>query len=107
MSLPIAWDNRDRLDSNRIWRCGTQPLRNWLAQLQQKQLRGALKMELPLSRKECALAVSYYNANKRRIGSYERKSREVMSLESLEAHCSAMTSAGQSIAPRVAYLYGD
>ena len=34
-------------------------------QLQQKQVRAALKMELPLSQKECALAVSHHNQRRR------------------------------------------
>jgi hypothetical protein len=33
-------------------------------QLQQKQLRAALKLELPLTRKDCALAVKHHNAKR-------------------------------------------
>ena len=45
VSVPIAWENRDRVQSNLIRRFATQPLRNWLAQLQQKQLRALAKEE--------------------------------------------------------------
>ena len=39
VDLPIAWENRDRQDSALVRRYATQPLRNWISQLQQKQLR--------------------------------------------------------------------
>jgi RNB domain len=96
VSVPIAWENRDKIDSSRISRYGTRPLRSWLAQLQQKQLRAALKLELPLTRKECALAVTYHSTNKKQLSAFERKGREIMSFESLESHCSAMAASGQS-----------
>jgi hypothetical protein len=97
ISVPIAWENRDKRDSSRVSRFGTQPLRSWMAQLQQKQLRAAMKVELPLSRKECALAVSYYNSNKKQISSIEKLGREIMSFESLESHCNAMAATGQNV----------
>ena len=97
VNFPVAFENRDRKDTSRIWRFGTQPLRSWIAQLQQKQLRAAMKLELPLSRKECALAVAHYNSNKRQLSSIEKVGRQVMSFESLESHCNAMAQSGQEV----------
>ncbi|KAJ1440584.1 RNB domain-containing protein [Ochromonadaceae sp. CCMP2298] len=65
VAVPLAWENRDKVDSSRPRRFATQPLRNWLSQLQQKQVRAALKMELPLSRKDCAMAVAHHNERRK------------------------------------------
>lgn len=69
LDVPIAWENRDRVDSNIIRRFGTQPLRNWLSQQQQKQIRAAMMMEIALSRKECAMTVSHHNAKRKMVSS--------------------------------------
>jgi hypothetical protein len=90
-----VFENRDKQDSARVSRFGTRPLRSWIAQLQQKQLRAAMKVELPLSRKECALAVAHYNANKKQLSSLERAGRTTMSFESLESYCKSMAQSGQ------------
>lgn len=63
--VPIVWENRDRIDSRIIRRFATQPLRNWLAQVQQQQLRAALNMGLGLDRKECAMSVTYVNGKRK------------------------------------------
>ena len=42
--VPMAWENRDKKQTAVARRFATQPLRNWLAQLQQKQVRAALKL---------------------------------------------------------------
>ena len=67
LNAPIAWENRDRADTSYIRRFGTQPLRNWLSQMQQRQIRAALKMEASLSREECAMIVSYHNARRKSL----------------------------------------
>lgn len=95
VSVPIAWENRDKIDSSRISRFGTRPLRSWIAQLQQKQLRSALKLELPLTRKECAIAVTYHSVNRKQLSAFEKRGREIMSYESLESHCLSMAASGQ------------
>eukprot|EP01041_Mallomonas_annulata_P011152 gene11152-23312_t len=92
--VPLAWENRDRLETNRARRFATQPLRSWMAQLQQKQLRAALKMELALSRKECAMAVSHHNSKKQQISPLQNRGREQMLFESFEAHCANLLSSG-------------
>lgn len=95
VAVPVAWDNRDRLDSTFIRRFASQPLRNWLSQLQQKQVRAALRMELPLSKKDCAMAVSYHNSRKKQASTMETKRRDIMSFESFQSHCSSLFSSGQ------------
>ena len=45
---------------------------------QQKQLRAAMNMELPLSRAECALAVSHHNGKRRQMSSLVGRGREQM-----------------------------
>lgn len=97
INVPIAWENRDRARSSLVRRFATQPLRNWLAQLQQKQVRAALKLEVAAPRKECALAVSHVNANKKQTTSMLAAGRAEMMYELLESHCaSAMMRAGAS-----------
>ena len=95
VSVPISWENRDRSDSTMIRRFATQPLRNWLAQLQQKQLRAALKMELSLSRKDCAMSVAHHNSRRKQMSSLQTAGRDIMSFESLESHCAAVLGSGQ------------
>jgi hypothetical protein len=96
VDVPIAWENRDRVDSAMVRRFGTQPLRNWLSQLQQKQLRGALKMELPLSRKECAMAVTHHNNKRKQTSGLVMQGREYMTFESFESHCANLFASGES-----------
>ena len=95
VSVPLSWESRDRTDSHLIRRFATQPLRNWLAQLQQKQLRAALKMELPLTRKDCAMAVAHHNSRRKQMSSMQNAGRDIMSFESLESHCAAVLASGQ------------
>ena len=95
LDVPIAWENRDRVDSSIIRRFGTQPLRNWLSQQQQRQVRAAMKMELPLSRKECAMTVMHHNSKRKMVSSLEGKGRNQMSFEILEAHCSNVLASGE------------
>jgi hypothetical protein len=106
VNVPIAWENRDRARSSQVRRFATQPLRNWLAQLQQKQVRAALKLEVAAPRKECALAVAHVNTNKKQTTSMLAAGRAEMMYELLESHCaSAMmradnSGAGDAIARR-------
>jgi hypothetical protein len=95
VSVPLAWENRDRVDGQLVRRFATQPLRNWLAQLQQQQLRAALKMELPLTRKDCAMAVAHHNSRRKQMSSLQNAGRDVVSFESLESHCAALLASGQ------------
>lgn len=95
VSVPLAWENRDSIDSQLIRRFATQPLRNWLAQLQQKQLRAALKMELPLTRKDCAMAVAHHNSRRKQMSTLQNAGRDIMSFESLESHCATVMASGQ------------
>jgi RNB domain len=96
VDAPVAWENRDRVDSAMVRRFGTQPLRNWLSQLQQKQLRAALKMELPLSRKECAMAVTHHNGKRKQTSGLVMQGRDFMAFESFETHCSNVFSSGET-----------
>lgn len=90
INVPIAWENRDRAQSSMVRRFATQPLRNWLAQLQQKQVRAALKLEVAAPRKECALAVAHVNNNKKQTTSMLTAGRAEMMYELLESHCATM-----------------
>jgi hypothetical protein len=94
VDVPVAWENRDRQDTSIVRRFGTQPLRNWLSQLQQKQLRAAMKMELPLSRRECAMAVTHHNSKRRQAAGLVGLGREIMSFESFESHCAQLFAGG-------------
>jgi hypothetical protein len=60
--VPVAWENRDRLEPSRIRRCATSPLRNWLSMVQQQQLRAALNLNHALSKQECASIVRGYKS---------------------------------------------
>jgi len=95
VNIPVAWENRDRVDTSLVRRFATQPLRNWLAQLQQKQLRAALKLELPLTRKDCAMAVAHHNDRRKQMAGIQQSGRDIMSFESLEAHCATVLASGQ------------
>lgn len=91
VNVPLAWESRDRIVPDRVRRFATQPLRNWLAQLQQKQLRAALSMELPLSRKDCAMAVSHHNSRRKQTSALRTAATKGQSLfESFEAHCARL-----------------
>ena len=90
INVPIAWENRDRVQSSMIRRFATQPLRNWLAQLQQKQVRAALKLDVAASRKECALGVVHVNNNKKHTSSMLSAGRVEMMYELLESHCATI-----------------
>ena len=94
--VPIAWENRDRVDNKIIRRFASQPLRNWISMMQQRQLRAAMKMELPLSRKDCAMAVSHHNANRKQSASFMGIGRSQIAFESLESHCATMMANGHS-----------
>lgn len=93
--IPVAWENRDRVDSALIRRFGTQPLRNWLAQVQQRQIRAAMKMELQLPRRECAMAVSHHNRKRKTLSSIESKGRNNISFEAFENYCQLIYESGQ------------
>jgi len=97
LDVPVAWENRDRTQTASVRRFGTQPLRNWLSQLQQKQVRAAIKMELPLSRKDCATAVTHHNGKRKQLSSIAFKGREIMSFETLEAHCATIAASGEEV----------
>lgn len=90
--VPLAWENRDKQNSALPRRFATQPLRNWISQLQQKQIRSAMNMDFPLTKDECALAVAYHNTKRKQIASLLMKGRAHQSFEDLEAYC--MTMAG-------------
>lgn len=102
VDVPIAWENRDRVNSATVRRFGTQPLRNWLSQLQQKQLRAALKMELPLNKRECAMAVTHHNSKRKQTSGLVMKGLDYMTFESFESHCSNLVSSGDSDAVFIA-----
>ena len=92
--VPIAWENRDRDNNKIIRRFASQPLRNWISMMQQRQLRAAMKMELPLTRKDCAMAVSHHNTNRKQSASFMGRGRSQMAFESLESHCATMVANG-------------
>jgi hypothetical protein len=94
LAAPIIWENRDRVDTSLIRRFGTQPLRNWIAQLQQRQIRAALKLELPLQSSDCAIAVSYYKNKKNILNSISNNNNNKAQLayESLESRLAAVKS---------------
>lgn len=81
--VPLAWENRDKVLTHLPRRFATQPLRNWLAQLQQKQLRAALNMELPLTTQECALAVSHHNSKRQQSAAIIGKDIKTNELQAL------------------------
>jgi predicted transcriptional regulator len=61
LAVPITYENYDPLNRQLIRRFGTQPLRNYLSQLQQHQLRYGLRLEhQKLSNPECGTAVVNY-----------------------------------------------
>jgi hypothetical protein len=61
LAVPITYENYDPLDRQLIRRFGTQPLRNYLSQLQQHQLRYGLRLEhQKLLNQECGIAVVNY-----------------------------------------------
>jgi hypothetical protein len=95
LPVPLAWENRDRYDSSSVRRFATQPLRNWLSMQQQRQVRAALKMEAPLSRRDCAMAVTHHNSKRRDLSSMQGEGRALMSFETLESHCAAVLASGQ------------
>ena len=97
IDVPIAWENFDRSNNGIVRRFATQPLRNWIAQLQQKQLRSALKLELPLSRKDCAMAVTHHNTRRKQTASFQGSDNQLIAYQSFEAHCSKMTSSGSAL----------
>ena len=94
IDVPIAWENFDRSNNGIVRRFATQPLRNWISQLQQKQLRSALKLELPLSRKECAMSVTHHNTRRKQTASFQGTDNQLIAYQSFEAHCSRVTSTG-------------
>lgn len=94
LDVPVAWENRDRTQTSVVRRFGTQPLRNWLSQLQQKQIRAAMKMEIPMDRKECAMSVSHHNSKRKQFSGLQGRGREQMNFESLEAYCVAVSADG-------------
>lgn len=95
VNVPMAWENRDRVDTSVPRRFATQPLRNWLAQLQQKQVRAALKLELPLSRSDCALAVAHHNSKRKQLASQAGKGRQQNSYDRFDSYCQTVLSAGE------------
>ena len=96
LPVPVAWENRDKRESSSVRRFATQPLRNWLSMQQQRQVRAALKMEAPLSRRDCAMAVTHHNSKRRDLSSIREQGREQMSFESFEAHCATVLASGQT-----------
>ena len=94
---PLAWEQRDKFEDHRARRHATQPLRNWLSQLQQRQVRAALRMDMPLTRKECALAVSHHNSRRKMSSSLTNRGRDVQSFESFEAHCASLQATGSDV----------
>ena len=91
LPLPLAWADRCRALGT-VRRFGTQPLRSWLAQRQQWQLRAALSLNEALDRHECALAVSHVNA-RRRASSIPQRSRRQSDLDSFLAHVDRLSGA--------------
>ena len=76
LNVPIAWENRDRRETSLIRRFGTQPLRNWVSQMQQKQIRAAMKMEISLNRRDCAMIIMHHNAKRKFLSSLEENGRK-------------------------------
>ena len=97
IDVPIAWENFDRSNNGIVRRFATQPLRNWIAQLQQKQLRSALKLELPLSRKDCAMAVTHHNTRRKQTASFQGSDNQLIAYQSFEAHCSRLAASGEPL----------
>ena len=95
VAVPLAWENRDKIVTSRARRFGTQPLRNWIAQLQQRQVRAAMKMELPMTTKACAMAVTHYNRRRRQqaklLGStMSHGQHQRLVFEAFENHCAVL-----------------
>ena len=95
LPIPLAWENKDRINAHIVRRFATQPLRNWLAQMQQYQLRAALKMNNPLTQSDCALAVSHINSRRQQSQTFKAKNIQQSSFEAFVNHCEAFrTSTG-------------
>lgn len=67
LAVPMSYAQRDPTDRSRPWRFATQPLRNYLSLLQQRQIRAALGLEAAVRRKDCAIAVEQYKKNRKII----------------------------------------
>lgn len=90
LPYPVAWENKDRVTSNIVRRFATQPLRNWLSQVQQLQLRAALKMNNALTQSDCALAVSHVNGRRQQLQNFKFQSTQQSSFEAFVNHCEAL-----------------
>ena len=107
LPVPIAWENRDRIDSSVLRRFGTQPLRNWLAQMQQAQIRASVRMNPPLTRAECALAVSHVNNRRKQQAPQKQKSRQATDFDAFVTHCASVKRASGEEAVVEGELLGD
>lgn len=89
MPVPIAFENRDKTRTDFIRRFASQPLRHWLAQQQQQQIRAALQMDAPLSREACALAVSHHKLKRSQLSELVGAGRTsaVAVFDEFEAYC--------------------
>jgi len=90
LPLPVAWEHRDRVQSSLIRRFGTQPLRSWLSQIQQMQIRASLRMNNPLSRDDCALAVTHVNNQRQQQAPLKQQSQRQEDFEAFVNHCDSL-----------------
>jgi hypothetical protein len=94
LALPLTWESRDRHDPRRVRRFATQPLRSWISQLQQHQVRAALRLGPPLTRSECAIAVSRMNAHRKDTAPLLGAVRRQTDWEALAAHLTSLQKSG-------------
>lgn len=94
--VPVAWENRDRTDTSRVQRFATQPLRSWLSQQQQMQVRAALGLGRALTKSECAIAVSHVNNYRQEQAPLKLLSRRQSDLEAFATHIEAVRLSGLS-----------
>ncbi|RYH21193.1 RNB domain-containing ribonuclease [archaeon] len=86
LPTPVAFVNRDTVNSSVVRRFAAHPLRNWISQQQQRQLRAALGIDSALSSKECAHAVMHHNSKKKQSSQILRKGKSQLEFDHFESY---------------------
>eukprot|EP01031_Cornospumella_fuschlensis_P027982 gene27982-33790_t len=84
---PVAFENRDSsVNSSVVRRFAAHPLRNWISQQQQRQVRAVFGLDSALSSKECALAVMHHNTKKKQSSQILRKGKTQLEFDRFESY---------------------
>lgn len=86
-----------KLWDSRVIRYATAPLRDWMSYVQQRQVRGALTLDIPLSRIECGDAVIHYNTYRKKELSYNNQVYDDKSIDLIQSHYRQETEKGNSL----------